>query len=310
MKRIFGAAAAAAILASPAYAQSLPPADAKAGECYAKVLIPAKYKATPEEVMVQPGSSSFKKTPAVYKTVQKQILLQEESYELLPVPPTYETVTETVLVQPEQIVKSVIPATFKNTAKKIMISPARVEWKAGRGAYEKVDSATGEIMCRVEIPAVFKTIEQRVVDQPAQTKEDVIPAKYATVERRVMKVPPTTKKRIIPAKYRTVTIKELVTPEAFEVVETPPRFATIQKKKLVTAEVVNWRQILCETNTTPGVVKRIQRALISAGYKLGFEPDGEIGPGTQSIIRRFQQDNGLPTGGLTLSTFQRLGVSL
>ncbi|MEE9314868.1 MAG: peptidoglycan-binding domain-containing protein [Rhizobiaceae bacterium] len=313
MKQFFGTATAAFILAGSAgsaFAQSLPPADAKAGECYAKVLLPAKYDSTPEEVMVQPGSSSFKKTPAVYKTSQKQILLQEESYELVPVPPTYETVSETVLVQPEQIIKSVVPATFRTETKKIMISPSRVEWKAGRGAYEKVDQATGEIMCRVEIPAVYKNFEQQVVNQPAQTKEEVIPAKYATVERRVMKVPPSTTKRVIPAKYRTITIKELVTPEAFEVVETPPRFATIQKKKLLSGESVKWRQILCETNTTPGVIKRIQNALVSAGYNLGFEPDGKLGPGTQSIIRRFQQDNGLPTGGLTLSTLQRLGVRL
>ena len=58
MKLFFGTATAAIILAGPAFAQSLPPADAKAGECYAKVLIPATYDVTAEEVMVQPGSSS------------------------------------------------------------------------------------------------------------------------------------------------------------------------------------------------------------------------------------------------------------
>ncbi len=310
MKRIFGTAAAAFILAGPAFAQTLPPADAKAGECYAKVLIPATYDNAPEEVMVQPGSSSFKKTPAVYKNAQKQILVEEESYELVPVPATYSTATETILIQPEQVVKTVVPATYRTDTKRIMISPSRVEWKAGRGAYEKIDSATGEIMCRVEIPAIYKTINQQIVDQPAQTREEVVPAKYETVQRRVMKTPPTTQKRVIPAKYRTITIRELVTPESFAVVETPPRFATVQKRKLVSAEAVSWRQILCETNTTPGVVKRIQGALITAGYSLGFEPDGKLGPGTQSVIRRFQKDNNLPTGGLTLSTIKRLGVKL
>ncbi len=310
MKRVFGTVAAVFILAGPAFAQTLPPADAKAGECYAKVLIPAVYDSNPEEVMVQPGSSSFKKTPAIYKNVEKQILIEEESYELVPVPATYETVTETVLIQPEQIVKSVVPATFRTEEKNIEISPARVEWQPGRGAFEKIDSATGEIMCRVEIPAVFKTISQQVVDQPAQTREEVIPAVYETVERRKMKTPPTTEKRVIPAKYRTITIKELVTPEAFEVVETPARFATIQKRKLRTAEIVSWREILCETNATPAVITRIQNALIDAGYKLRFKPDGKLGPGTQAVIRRFQTDNNLPTGGLTLSTVKRLGVSL
>ena len=310
MKRVLTIAAAVGVFSSPVLAQQLPPADAKAGECYAKVLIPASYTTTAEEVLVQPASSSFKKTPAVYREVQKQILIQEESYELVPVPPVYETVSETVLVQPEQIIKSVIPATFKTEEKQVLISPARVEWKVGRGAYEKIDTATGEIMCRVEIPAVYKTFSQKVVDRPAETREEVIPARYETVQKRVMKTPPSTEKRIIPAKYRTVLIKELVEPEKFEVIETAARYATIQKKKQVSTESVQWRQILCETNTTPAVVKRIQNALIAAGYKLGFEPDGELGPGTQAVIRRFQQDNNLPTGGLTLSTIQRLGVSL
>ena len=297
-------------LIQSASAQQLPPANAKAGECYAKVLIPAKYQTTAEEVMVQPATSRFKKTPAVYREVEKQVLVQEESYELVPVPPVYETVEEKVLIQPEQIVKSVIPATYRDEVKKVLISPARVEWKVGRGAYEKIDEATGEIMCRVEIPAEFKEFTQKVIDQPARTKEEVIPAKYETVERKVLKTPPTTRKKVIPAKYVTIKIKELVEPEKFEVIDTPPRFASVQKKTLLASETVQWRQILCETNTTPGIVLRLQNALIAAGYKLGFSPDGELGPGTLAVIRKFQEDNSLPTGGLTISTIEKLGVQL
>lgn len=314
MKHLIAKSTSAALLAtaiiSTSQAQSLPPATAKAGECYAKVLIPATYDTKAEQVMVQPGSSDFKKTPAIYRDVQKEILVQEESYELETVPPVYDTVSETVLLRPEQVVKSVIPATYRTETKRVLVSPARVEWKVGRGAHEKIDTATGDIMCRVEVPAVYKDYEQQVVDRPAQTKEEVIPAQYRTVQKRVMKTPPTTRKKIIPAKYETVTIKELVSPEKFEVVETPPRFASIQKRTLLQPESVKWRQILCETNTTKEVITRIQNALVSAGYRLGFEPDGELGPGTLSVIGKFQQDNNLPTGGLTISTLERLGVNL
>ena len=313
MKRVIGLATiAAAGLATvnTAFAQQLPPATAKAGECFAKVLIPAQYKVEAEQVLVQPAISTFKKTPAVYREVEKQVLVQEESFELVPVPAVYETKTERVLVQPEQIVKSVIPATYRDEQKKVLISPARVEWKVGRGAHEKIDEATGEIMCRVEVPAVFHEFTQRVIDKPASTKEEVIPARYETVEKRVMKTPPTTRKKLIPAKYRTVTVKELVEPEQFEVIETPPRFASVQKKTLLASETVQWREILCETNTTPGIVLRLQNALIAAGYNLGFTPDGELGPGTLAVIRKYQEDNNLPTGGLTLSTIERLGVTL
>jgi hypothetical protein len=309
MKTLFGTAAAFVLLATPALAQQLPPANAKAGECYAKVLVPATYDVTPEQVLVQPATSAFKKTPAVYREVEKRILVEEESYELVPVPPVYELATETVLVQPEQTIKTVVPATYKTEEKQILISPARTEWKVGRGAHEKIDAATGEIMCLVEVPAVYKTIANTVVDQPAQTKEEVIPARYETVERKVMKTPPTTTKKIIPAKYKTVVIKELVEPEKFEVVETPAKYSTVEKRKVVSTEAVRWRQILCETNTTAEIITRIQTALVNAGYNLGFEPDGELGPGTLSVVRKFQQDKGLPTGGLTISTLQALGVN-
>ncbi len=311
MKRVLGSAAIVSIaMIGSSMAQQLPPADAKAGECYAKVLIPAKYRTSAEEVVVQPASTTFKKTPAIYREIEKSILVEEESYELVPVPPVYELVSEKVLIQAEQTVKSVIPATYRDAIKKVLVSPARVEWKVGRGAYEKIDAATGEIMCRVEVAAVFKEISQKVIDQPARTNEDVVPARFETIQRRVMKTPPTTRKKIIPAKYRTLKIKELIEAEKFEVIETPARYASVQKRALTSSETVQWRQILCETNTTPGIVLRLQNALIAAGYKLGFTPDGELGPGTLAVISRYQQDNKLPTGGLTLSTIQKLGVEL
>ncbi|MEL6967881.1 MAG: peptidoglycan-binding domain-containing protein [Pseudomonadota bacterium] len=311
MKHIlFGTAAAILMMSTSALSQELPPANAKPGTCWAKVLIPATYQNIPEEVMVQPASSSFTKKPAVFREVSKQIVVQEESYELIAVPPVYETVTETILVQPEQVVKTVVPATYRTETKRVLVSEARTEWKVGRGAHERIDEATGEIMCLVEIPAVYKNVEQQVLDRAPETKEEVVPAQYATVERRVMKTPPTTTRKVIPAQFRTITVKELVEPETFQVVETPARFATIQKRKLLQPEAVKWREILCETNTTPAVVRRIQNALIAAGYTLGFEPDGKLGPGTNAVIKRFQEDNQLPTGGLTISTIEKLGVRL
>ncbi|MEM8749483.1 MAG: peptidoglycan-binding domain-containing protein [Pseudomonadota bacterium] len=314
MKSRIGTTTILSLLASGAMVasvngQELPPASAKPGECYAKVLVPASYETTPEQVMIQPATTAYKKTPAVYREVEKSILVEEESFELVPVPPTYETVSETILVQPEQVIKTVVPATYRTEKKQVMISPARTEWKVGRGAYEKIDEATGEIMCLVEIPAVFNTVEHVVLDQAPQTKEEIVPAKYKTIERRVMKTPPTTRKKVLPARYETVIIKELVENEKFEVVETPARFTTVEKRKVLAQEAVKWRQILCETNTTPEIVKEIQSALINAGYKLGFAPDGELGPGTLAVVEKFQKDKGLPTGGLTISTLERLGVS-
>lgn len=308
MKKVILSALISIAYTSPVWAQDLPPADAKTGECYAKVLVPATYENTPENIEIQPAIITTKKVPAVYSDVEKRVLIQDESFELVTIPATFNTIAETVLVQPERIVKNFVPATYRTESKQILISPARVVWKAGRGSHEKVDSATGEIMCRVEIPAKYETVSQQIIDQPSSTQEDVIPAKYMTIERRTMTTPPTATKKLIPAKYETITVKELVTPESFEEVVIPAKYSTISKRNLVSSEAVKWRQIMCETNTTPKFVMRLQKALVSSGYSIGTQPNGNFGPATKAAIAKFQLANSLPTGGLTLSTVQKLGL--
>lgn len=310
MKKVIGFALGAMVLAAPAIsttanAQQLPPA--KPGECFAKVLLPATYKTTAEEVVTYAGGEELKKIPAVYGTIAKQVLVEEESYELVTIPATYEEVTESILVSPEKTVKTYVPATYRNDTKEILISPSRVIWKVGRGLYEKLDSATGEIMCRVEVPAKYETVSQKVINTVAQTTEKVIPAKFVTVTRRVMKTPPSTEKKILPAQYKTVTIEELQQVERFETITTPPKYATVEKRELVTTGTVQWRQVLCETNTTQDVIVNIQRALIEQGYNIG-KADGDYGRATSNAVRKFQVANNLPTGGLTLSTLKALGL--
>ena len=115
-------------------------------------------------------------------------------------------------------------------------------------------------------------------------------------------------KKVVPAQYKTITVRELVTPASFQVDVVPAKFATVEKKQLVAKESIQWRQILCETNTTPDLVLRLQQALVAEGYNLGTAPNGNFGPATKAAVRKYQEANGLPTGGLTLSTVQRLGL--
>jgi peptidoglycan hydrolase-like protein with peptidoglycan-binding domain len=56
------------------------------------------------------------------------------------------------------------------------------------------------------------------------------------------------------------------------------------------------------------MVKEIQHALVNAGCGIGTTPNGNCGPATMAAIRKFQLANGLPTGGLTISTIKRLGL--
>jgi peptidoglycan hydrolase-like protein with peptidoglycan-binding domain len=72
---------------------------------------------------------------------------------------------------------------------------------------------------------------------------------------------------------------------------------------------MEWRQILCETNLTPGVIQSVQEGLKKAGHNPG-PIDGALGNQTMRALREYQQKKGLPTGGITYETAQSLGVKL
>ena len=68
-----------------------------------------------------------------------------------------------------------------------------------------------------------------------------------------------------------------------------------------------WREILCETNTTPGLVRKLQQALANEGLNPG-PIDGVVGGATLNAVRAYQTKKGLPTGGVTMATLKSLGV--
>jgi peptidoglycan hydrolase-like protein with peptidoglycan-binding domain len=82
---------------------------------------------------------------------------------------------------------------------------------------------------------------------------------------------------------------------------------TIERRTLITPEKAEWRQILCEANASPTVIRAIQRALQQQGYYNGAL-DGRLGNQTYASIKAFQVARGLSTGGLTLTTVDALGV--
>jgi hypothetical protein len=116
------------------------PANAKPGECYAKVLIPA----------------------------------------------VTETKTERVLVAEEQeVLARIVPAKYEVKKEQVLVREARQYWKPGTGPKQKVDQTTGEILCLVEEPAVYKTVEKRVLIEPEKPEYKTIPAQYETVSKTV-----------------------------------------------------------------------------------------------------------------------------
>ena len=135
----------------------------------------------------------------------------------------------------------------------------------------------------------------------------MIPAKYKTVSREVVAQPPQVVEDLIPAEFGSVTKQVLVTPAREDVTVIPATYKTVEKRVVTGGGGLEWREVLCDTNTSRSEVAEIQRALTAAGYNA--PDDGEFGPGTLRAMEAYQRANGLPVGYLTVSTVQSLGVS-
>jgi len=281
---------------------SLIPPNAKAGECYAKVVIPAKYKTVEERVLVQEASNKISVIPAKYEWVEEKIEMTPASKKLITVPATYKKVTEVVEVKPaskswhvnlrkhaapvskeilvaaklkgvdldatapgtcykeyytpetyktvteevvtqkettktkvipaqyEMVEKTIevkpaskktitVPATYGFTEEKVLVEKEKTVWKKGTNPAQKLDGATGEIMCLVKVPAKYKTIRKKIVKTPATTKIVEIPAASKTIR---------VKKLVAEAKTETITIPEVKTTVQKKVLDTKPEFSWVK----------------------------------------------------------------------------------
>lgn len=177
--------------------------NAKPGQCFAKVKVPATFKTQSRRILIQKASS-------------KRVLVRA---------PQYRWVSKKVLVRKAIYKTRVQPAQYRTTTQRVMVKPAYNTWRKGHGAITRIDNMTGQIMCRVTVPAVYKNIQKRVLVRPARAIRTLVPAVYKTVKQ---------KQRVASALYKTV--------------HTPARFKTQNYRVKVGGARYVWRSILCQTN--------------------------------------------------------------
>ena len=297
---------------TPTTLDAIPP-NAKAGECYTRVTTPAAFKTEEQQLLRRPASERVELIPAKYEDGQERILLKPASKRLEVIPATYETVDERVLVRAAGKRIEQIPPTYETISEQVLVSPATTAWKrgaAGIGGATKVDEATGDVLCLVEVPAVYKTVSKEALKTPASTREIEIPAEYTTVKKQVLKTPPSTREIEVPAEYGTVKVTKLVTPA--KEVKTPiaAEYQTVQRTVQTAAARTEWRQILCETNSTPAKLGEIQNALKTAGFDPG-RTDGVMTTKSFSAVQAYQQSKNLPVDSgryINVATVKALGV--
>lgn len=108
-----------------------------------------------------------------------------ECYAKVLIPAITESVTERFQVSEEQkVLDRIIPAKYQTTTERVKVKEARQYWKAGTGPITKKNEVTGEILCLVEEPAEYKTIEKRVLVSPEQPQYKMVPAKFDTITKQ------------------------------------------------------------------------------------------------------------------------------
>ncbi len=296
------------VTASSAFGSDLLPPNAKTGECFSRVLTPAVYRTESTEMLKKAAGYRIEVSPPTYEWVTEKVLVKEASEVAEIVPAKYEWKVERILVAEAHEHLKTISEVYEIKTEKVLVKPAYTTWKKGRGPVEKISNSTGEIMCLVEIPAQYKTITSKVIVTPARIEKEFHDAVYKDIKKRFMVAGPTMVKRTVPAVFKTIKVKRIVIAAQETRIEIPAVYQTVTNKVRVSDSVLEWRSILCETNTTGDVVRNLQRALLAAGYNPG-PIDGVIGRETMQAVKAYQQAKGLAVGQLTIETIRSLGIS-
>lgn len=255
--------AAFLVLGLAPLAEATPLPHGRAGECFEQVRVKPPLK-TVEERVHRPPLITYKTTPAVYTEVSKQVLVR-------PAVTTYETrpaVYKTVTVwksRPGPVRTIVVPAVYETVYDKTLIEPEHLEWRRGRAAggfsSEGAPGAqevtpTGEVLCRILVPARYASVRRRVLVQPERRRDVQGPPRRILCYERVLVTPAERIPHTAPAVYKTVMVRKLVTPAVRTRVVTPQPDRVVQRRVPEGRGRLEWRQIHCRT---PAPVRRPPR---------------------------------------------------
>ncbi len=274
---------------------SLTPPNAKAGECYAKVVIPAKYKTVNERVLVQEASNKIKIIPAKYEWVDEKIEVTPATEKLVTVPAKYKKVSEIVEVKPALRSWHISLRPHAAPVSNELLAAAKlkgvdIENTTPGTCYkeyyspESYKTVNEEVVIKNEtnetkiIPAKYEMVDKTIVVKPASKKTVTVPATYEYVDEKVLvekektvwkkgKNPATKLDGAtgeimclvkVPAKYKTVKKKVVKTPATTKVIEIPAETKTIKVKKLISPAKT-------QTVTIPAVKSTIEKKVLEHG---------------------------------------------
>lgn len=272
-----------------ASASLLPPA--KPGECYTRVLIPARFETEKVKMVKKSAGEKITLIPGQYGWDEEKILVEEASKKLVPVQGSYSTETVTYQINGGRTYWATSLNPGAQRASDALLNTAKADGinldaaTPGTCYHEhylapKYKNVTEKVLVKeasekVEvIPAKYEYVNQKVLVKEASYKLVTVPATYKTVSEKILVEPATTiwKKgtrpveRVdnstgeivclvnIPAKYKTVTHRVIATPATTKRIEIPAEYKTVKVRKLVAAAQVKRVPIAAKYKT---ITKRV-----------------------------------------------------
>jgi len=273
---LFAGTAFAGNPAGPAYTPDLLPANPNAGECYARVEIPAQYEHGSETVLTEDGFQRLQVLPPELATRQEDVLVKEASVRYQVRQPTYKTVSEQLLVRPSYDKLTVSAPQFSTATETIQTSAPQLVWKRGNPGklraqgYIIHSTADGgpngqgyssttqygtqggaqcgemcEIWCLVEEPGQSVSYKRKVMTNPGGVQRVTVPAKYQTITKEVVADPGGVTEIPVPAEFRSYTVEDVVREASGQYVEVPAKWGQVHTKTLVAPARYEWRRVLC-----------------------------------------------------------------
>lgn len=225
-----------------------PPATAKPGQCYARVLVPAVYKNVPMDVVTQEGYENFETRDPVFRSRPETIVTRDGYTRYITTEPVFRTeqVTKTTRPQYERLVA--VPAQLASKTETVVIREPRMVWRSGQNlsGVRRLDSGTGEVYCLVEERGVTQAVTRQVVIKPSDVKRVMVPAEVKTFNTQVLVTPATVKEVKVAPEVASYEVKDIVQPAMERKVSVPEQRGTINRQELVTPEHYEWVQVDCD----------------------------------------------------------------
>jgi len=314
MKLVLTANAASIIsllMAGVAFAQ--PPGVQPEGPgCFGRVLLPGHDEIVSQTVLQSPAREERRVIPAVVERTVRHVLVSPARTERKVVPAEYRTEVHTYQVPgPRHWVQT--QAQYTTVTERVLVSPGRWVWERHYGPMSSAPAQpgqtlvepTGEIMCKVWCPARYEDVQRQVMTAPGRRFAVQTAITRKTV-RRVLVHPAETLERTVPAVYRDEVVIRVVQRERIEVRRIDAVYGAVQSHRIVPGGE-GWSPVVCGGPLSVPAMQRMQASLAQRGYDPG-PIDGQGRPQTYDALRRFQMDNHMAAGQITVESARALGV--